>query len=89
MNTDELVSIINEWKESVVEIDKMLYEDAKKEFRLEKMTGFGIDGDEHIKQMDFENVRGKFEENTFVMEILDHIERKSALGERVVNQLKS
>ena len=87
MSREELISIIEQWKESVVGIDQMLYQDAKKEFRLETMTGFGIDGDQAVKQKDFENVRGKFEENTFVTEILDHIKRKTALGDRVIAQL--
>ena len=89
MSADEISGIIKEWIVSVVDIDKMLYEDAKKEFRLEVMTGFGIDGDKKVKQLDFENVRGKFESNDFVREILNHIDRKTALGQRVVKQLKT
>ena len=87
MTIEELITIVAKWQECVVGIDKMLYADAQKEFRLEAMTGFGIDGDAAVKQLDFENVRGKFEENPFVIEILDHIKRKTALGERVVQQL--
>lgn len=88
MSIEEIIQIIEEWRESVVAIDNMLYEDAKKEFRLEAMTGFGMDGDHKTKQLDFESVRGKFESNDFVKEILTHIERKTALGERVIRQLK-
>ena len=85
---DELISLIREWRESVIQIDKMLYEDAKKEYRMDSMTGFGIDGDEKVKQMDFEQVRGRFADNNFVKEILNHIERKTNLGNRVIQQLK-
>lgn len=88
MSIAEIIDIIKEWRNSVVSIDKMLYTDARKEFRLESMTGFGIDGDQRVKQLDFENVRGKFEDNDFVKEILNHIDRKTALGERVIKQLK-
>ncbi len=84
---DELITVVKTWRESVVEMDQMLYDDARKEFRIDVMTGFGIDGDKQIKQRDFESVRGKFEENDFVKEILHHIERKTKLGERVVQQL--
>lgn len=87
MSSNELIDIIKEWIKSVVSIDKMLYYDAKKEFRLEAMTGFGIDGDKKVKQLDFENVRGSFESNDFVKEILNHISRKTALGQRVIQQL--
>ncbi|MEL7588118.1 MAG: DUF4954 family protein [Prolixibacteraceae bacterium] len=85
---DELIEMVREWRESVIEIDRMLYDDAKKEFRMDAMTGFGIDGDEKIKQRDFEQVRGRFENNDFVKEICNHIERKKNLGNRVIQQLK-
>jgi len=85
---EELIELIKKWRNSVVELDQMLYEDAKKEFRLDSMTGFGIDGDMKIKQKDFEQVRGRFEENDFVKEVLHHIDRKTKLGERVINQLQ-
>ena len=85
---DELIEIVREWRESVIQIDQMLYEDAKKEFRMNAMTGFGIDGDKQIRQMDFDQVRGRFEDNDFVKEIRNHIERKKNLGNRVIQQLK-
>ena len=84
----ELIDLVNQWRDSVVELDQMLYDDARKEFRIDVMTGFGIDGDQQIKLRDFESVRGRFEENDFVKEILHHIERKTKLGERVINQLQ-
>ncbi len=36
--------IVEKWKEAVVGLDRMVYEDAKKEFSLASMTGFGADG---------------------------------------------
>lgn len=86
--SDELIELVKRWQKSVVDLDKMLYEDARKEFRIDVMTGFGIDGDQHIKQLDFEHVRGRFEDNDFVKETLNHIERKTQLGKRVIAQLK-
>lgn len=87
-NVDELIDIVSKWRDSVVELDQMLYEDARKEFRIDVMTGFGIDGDQNIKKRDFEQVRGIFDDNNFVKEILHHIERKTDLGNRVIQQLK-
>ncbi|MFV0392219.1 MAG: DUF4954 family protein [Paludibacteraceae bacterium] len=81
---DEIIACVELWKSSVVKLDKLLYEDAKKEFNLTSMTGFGVDGDEEQKQLDFENVRGKFEKNPFVQEVLNHIERKTELGNRTI-----
>ncbi len=87
-SVEELIDMVREWRESVIAIDKMLYEDAKKEFRMSAMTGFGIDGDRQVRQQDFERVRGRFEDNDFVKEICNHIEKKKNLGNRVIQQLK-
>jgi len=84
ISLEELENLIEHWKESVIGLDKMLYEDARKEFRLSAMTGFGMDGDGQIKEQDFIKVRGTFEKNRFVMEILEHIRKKSELGDKII-----
>lgn len=84
----DIARIIRQWKESVVGLDRMVYEDAKKEFSLSSMTGFGADGDPKAKRLDFEQVRGDFESNPFVQAVLRHIEEKSALGEELFERLK-
>ncbi|MCD4769971.1 MAG: DUF4954 family protein [Bacteroidales bacterium] len=82
-----LVDVIDRWKSAVLEIDKYLYEDAKKEFSLSKMTGFGIDGEESDKHHDFENVRGEFQTNPMVVSIRDHMQTKEKLGEEIKSLL--
>ena len=66
----------------------MLYEDAKKEFNLASMTGFGADGSREVKELDFGQVRGEFESNSFVQAVLDHIEKKEALGNELLSRLR-
>lgn len=89
ISVNDLVKLIEKWKEAVIGLDKMLYEDARKEFRLSAMTGFGTDGDIQDKELDFIKVRGTFEKNTFVNEILEHIRKKSELGEKSIALLNS
>lgn len=84
---ENLVSLIEKWKSSVIGLDKLLYDDAKKEFRLDSMTGFGMDGNKTTQKLDFEKVRGNFESNDFVNEIVNHIERKSMLGKKMIEHL--
>ncbi|MDR1895570.1 MAG: DUF4954 family protein, partial [Prevotellaceae bacterium] len=84
----DVVSIVELWKESVVELDRLLYEDAKKEFSLNARTGFGIDGGEDARNLDFECVRGEFEQNAFVREILEHIRKKTELGDELIGRMK-
>jgi len=85
---DDVIRIVERWKKSVVDLDKMLYDDARKEFTLSSMTGFGIDGGDEIKKLDFEQVRGEFESNSVVAAIQDHIKKKTALGDRLIKRLQ-
>ena len=75
------------WKEAVIGLDKELYEDARKEFNLASMTSFGADGGKEIKERDFSQVRGDFESNSFVQAVLDHIRKKEALGDELIQRL--
>ena len=84
VNKEEIIDFIERWKSSVIKLDQLLYEDAKKEFDLTSMTGFGVDGDDEQKKKDFVNVRGSFEKNPFVREVLNHIEKKTALGKSTI-----
>ena len=88
ITVDDIIRIIESWKEAVICMDKLLYEDAKKEFSLSSRTGFGADGNDDEQRLDFECVRGKFEKNTFVSSLLQHIDKKTELGDRVINQIK-
>ena len=85
---EDIISMVEIWKESVVKLDKLIYDDAKKEFNLNSKTGFGVDGDEARKDQDFESVRGSFENNPFVLEVLNHIKKKTDLGNELINRLK-
>jgi acetyltransferase-like isoleucine patch superfamily enzyme len=83
----DIVRIVEDWKAAVVRMDETLYEDAKKEFSLSARTGFGADGNDDTQRLDFEYVRGNFEKNTFVAAILQHMEDKTRLGDRVIADL--
>ena len=85
---EEIVHLVEDWKEAVIRLDKILYQDAKKEFSLSAQTGFGADGNNDEQRLDFEQVRGIFEQNTFVSSILQHIEEKSKLGNELINEMK-
>jgi len=88
ITAQDIISIIECWKEAVVNLDKMIYEDAKKEFSLASRTGFGVDGDRDQQKDDFEQVRGVFEKNAFVEMVLNHINIKTQLGDSMISKLK-
>jgi carbonic anhydrase/acetyltransferase-like protein (isoleucine patch superfamily) len=88
LTANDVIRIIENWEKSVIDLDNLLYEDARKEFTLSSMTGFGIDGSAEDKKLDFEEVRGEFESNTVVAAIQEHIKQKKSLGDELINRMK-
>ncbi len=88
VTVEQLSDLVRKWKESVVGLDKMIYEDARKEFSLSSMTSFGADGNASERAEDFMQVRGSsFESDPFVQTVKEHIEVKSALGDAALAKL--
>ncbi len=85
---DDIIELIKKWKTAVLKLDELLLEDAKKEFVATSQIGFGIDGGDDVRQLDFEAVRGKFEENSFVAEIEKHIKAKTRLGDELISRME-
>ena len=83
----DIIEIVEKWKNAVVELDWQLYKDAHKEFTLDYKVSFGTDGSEEEQKIDFEQVRGEFEKNTFVNEVLEHIQRKTELAQMMVDKM--
>lgn len=84
----DIIAIVERWRDAVVGLDKMVYEDARKEFSLASRTGFGADGTRTEKDLDFEQVRGDFENNPFVRAVVEHIETKNVLGDELISRIK-
>ncbi len=84
-----IIRIIREWKEAVLSLDQMMYEDARKEFSLKVHTGFGMDGEAEVRNVDFEQVRGGFEDHPSVGDIRNHMEKKSRLAKSIIDQVKA
>lgn len=83
----DVAVLVGRWKDSVVNLDRQLYNDAKKEFSLVSRVGFGVDGVEGDKDRDFEQVRGQFHSDPFVTMVLRHIDEKTALGDALLARL--
>ncbi len=83
----DIINIVREWQNAVIGLDKLAIEDAKKEFSLSSMTGFGVDGSRDEQKQDFEQVRGDVHSNQFISTLLDHIKVKTALGNELITRL--
>jgi hypothetical protein len=87
-NSGDVIRIIERWKQSVTSLDDLLFEDARKEYSLSSMTGFGADGKDEDKKLDFKQVRGDFESDRLVNSIREHSRIKSALGDELIERMK-
>lgn len=88
ISAEQIIELVRRWQDSVIGLDNLLYKDAKKEFSLTSMTGFGVDGSDKEKQEDFEGVRGAFESNPFVTAVKEHIIAKRALGDELIGRIE-
>lgn len=88
ITADDIIDMVEKWRDAVVELDNLIYEDAKKEFSLSSQTSFGMDGNRKDQKIDFEQVRGVFEKNAFVETVLNHIKVKTKLGNDTIKKLK-
>ncbi|HLX61264.1 MAG TPA: DUF4954 family protein [Planctomycetota bacterium] len=87
MSWAELGKVISEWRDAVVKLDNMILTDAEKEFGVTTRIGFGIDGDDAVRDADFAAVRGTFESNKFVKELKAHTEKTKERAERILKGL--
>lgn len=77
--------ILDDWINAVLSIDQALYDDAQKEYSIISKVnlGIGVDSsndDDFLQEEDFE-------ENDIVKSVVEHIDRKKDLFERVQRQL--
>ncbi len=77
----DVLGLLDAWKEASIKLYDMVLNDAQKEFVGNTRIGFGIDGNQDA---DFEAVRGKYDTNKFVKQL---IERKAKV-EETYNSLK-
>ncbi len=66
---EDVIGLIHEWITAVEKLDRMRREDACKEFGLTSRIGFGIDGGEKERDLDFEAIRGTDQSNDFIREL--------------------
>lgn len=89
LTADDVRGIVADWLEAVVTLDRLLLEDARKEYSSMARIGFGIYNSQNATDEDFEHVRGQLDADPFVRMVRDHIVKKTALAEAVTSRLRS
>ena len=74
ISKEDLKAILSEGAKAFVKLNKLIREDAVKEFDSGAQIGYGIDGDTETVQADFEAVRGNKETNSFIVGLQEESE---------------
>jgi hypothetical protein len=88
----QLLELVTLWESVTIKMDKMILNDAAKEFDQSSKIGFGIDGDLEVSNKDFEAVRGVMDENKFIIGIKEEIsrtEKKAVELKKMIQYLQS
>lgn len=86
---DQLIMIITAWKDSLSKQTESILEDAGKEYDEKRRIGYGIDGDENIRDKDFDEVRGLFEHNKFIIDTKNDFDKILIKCERMTSLISS
>ncbi len=89
ITTVQLLDFITLWETETIRLDKMILNDASKEFDNSSKLGFGIDGDQEVADRDFDAVRGVAEENNFIIGIRKEMAQTEARATRLRTLLES
>jgi hypothetical protein len=90
IETDQLLDLLSKWETESVKLDKMILNDAAKEYDNSSKIGFGIDGDQSVVDKDFESVRGIPEKNKFIIGIkrnMEQIEQRASIMTKLLGRL--
>ncbi len=85
---EQLIMVIDKWKESLTKQTESILLDAKKEYDDKRRIGYGIDGDEKVRDEDFNAVRGLFEENKFIIEVNNEFEKMLSKWNKFTSLIK-
>jgi hypothetical protein len=88
LNAKILIQIITDWQDNVIRLNNLIIKDAEKEFDAGSRVGYGLDGDDEIRDADFTAVRGTLSSNKFIVELKQESERVAARAERIISLLK-
>ncbi len=89
IDSEGVIKILNTWQQASHKLYEMIIQDAQKEFDVPPRIGFGIDGDEKVRDDDFDAVRGTFDSNSFVKELQKRQANVSTTANKWTEKLKS
>jgi hypothetical protein len=83
----QMARILTDWRDARVKLNNLVLLDAKKEFDVACRIGYGIDGDDAVREQDFEAVRGRYEDNKFVCALVEETRQAQAQADELIRRL--
>jgi len=84
----ELIQQVKNWIKVVEELDRLRCRDARKEFDVSSRIGYGLDGDDQVRDRDFASVMGKAEDNDFILDLKQRLTRKQTTAKELIQRLE-
>jgi hypothetical protein len=86
---DDIIRILTEYKFAIEKLNTMILDDARKEFDDSAKIGYGFDSEPAERDVDFEAVHGKFEDNGFVKHIRKTTAEQIIAADNLIARLKN
>ncbi len=83
----DVIQIISEWQDNYIRLNNLILKDAEKEFDNQSRVGYGLDGDEAVRDADFSAVRGTLADNKFIIELQKESEQIARQAEQIIAAL--
>jgi NDP-sugar pyrophosphorylase family protein len=87
ITSQQIIRTIEDWRSASLKLNNMILKDAEKEFDATSRLGYGISSDVSIRDADFENVHGRFEDNGFVKELKTEIQMVNKKAEEIIQMV--
>lgn len=87
ISNEVLITVLKEWSISKLKLLNMILSDAEKEFDNNSKIGYGVDGDEATRDLDFKYVRGTYQENNFTIQLKEEIEKTTFVADKLLKLL--
>lgn len=72
ITAEDLISILHRWIESVDSLAALRRQDALKDYSDETKISYGIDGDDEVKENDYNSVRGLPNKDNQIFDFINH-----------------
>ncbi len=84
---DDIAGLIAQWKKAVETLNGLILKDAQKEFADFSMIGYGLDGDQQVREADFRMVRGSYGDNSFVRDLENNTVEKAKIADVLIAKI--